>query len=173
MFWIEDVAPAMAQDVNLSRFFKGNLDEDPDAALQALMRAILIRTQFMPTVRHVIGWRVLKQSSAEAEGWTARVRDYAGVFGLFFMGVEPTPGWTTGSFGLCYFPDPQESLVERCSLQAAAFTQRDDYHSLHPGFPAAPGRCASFSASAACCYPSVRIGVLWCWFWKVFPRSAR
>ena len=52
----------MAPDVNLSRFFKGNLDEDPSAALQALMRAILIRTQFLPTVRHIIGWRGLKQS---------------------------------------------------------------------------------------------------------------
>ena len=115
--------------MNLSRFFKGDLGENPEAALQALMRAILIRTQFLPTVRHVIGWRGLKQSSAEVEGWTARVKDMAGVFGLFFMGIEPTPGWITGSFGLCYFPDPQEELVERFSLQAVAFTQHDDYHS--------------------------------------------
>jgi len=115
--------------VNLSLFFKGNPDEDPDAALQALMRAILIRTQFLPTVRHVIGWRGLKQSLAEVEGWTAKIRDYAGVFGLFFMGIETTPGWITGSFGLSYFPDPQEPLVERFSLQAAALTQREDYRS--------------------------------------------
>lgn len=117
----------MAPDVNLSRFFKGNLDEDPNAALQALMRAILIRTQFLPTVRHIIGWRGLKQSSAGMEGWTAKVRDYAGVFGLFFMGIEPVEGWTTGCFGLCYFPDSAEALVERCSLRAAAFTQTEDY----------------------------------------------
>lgn len=113
----------------LSHLFRGNLKEAPDAAVQELMRAILIRTQFLPTVRHIIGWRGLKQSSAEVEGWTARVKDAAGVFGLFFMRMEPTPGWTTGSFGLCYFPDPQEELVERFSLQAAAFTQRDDYRS--------------------------------------------
>jgi len=117
----------MAQDVNLSLFFKGNFDEDPDAALQALMRAVLIRSQFLPTVRHVIGWRGLKQSSGAVEGWTSKIRDYPGVFGLVFMGIEPTPGWTGGLFGLCYFPDSAEALVERCSLRAAAFTQSGDY----------------------------------------------
>ena len=138
----------MAPDVNLSRFFKGNLDEDPDAALQALMRAILIRTQFMPTVRHVIGWRGLKQSSAEAEGWTAKVRDYAGVFGLVFMGVEPIPGWTTGRFGLCYFPDTAESLVERCSLRAAAFTQTEEYRHCIRDFLRYPEMCELFGVGS-------------------------
>jgi G3E family GTPase len=130
--------------VNLNRFFKGNLDEDPGAALEGLMRAMLIRTQFLPTVRHVIGWRGLKQSSAEMEGWTARIRDYGGVFGLFFIGVEPTPGWITGSFGLCYFPDPQELLVERFSLQAVAFTQQDDYHCRIREFQRHPEMMAPF-----------------------------
>ena len=134
----------MAPDVTLSRFFKGNLDEDPNAALQALMRAILIRTQFLPTVRHIIGWRGLKQSSAGMEGWTAKVRDYAGVFGLFFMGIEPVEGWTTGCFGLCYFPDSAEALVERCSLRAAAFTQTEDYRHCIRDFLQHPEMCELF-----------------------------
>ena len=134
----------MALDVNLSHFFKGDLDEDPDAALQALMRAILIRSQFLPTVRHAIGWRGLKQLSAEIEGWTAKIRDCAGVFGLFFMGVEPTPGWTTSCFGLCYFPDPEEALVERCSLRAAAFIQTADYRQCIRDFLQHPDMCDLF-----------------------------
>jgi G3E family GTPase len=117
----------MAPDVNLNLFFKGDLAENTGAALQALMRAILTRAQFLPTVRHVIGWRGLKQSVDAVEGWTAKIKDHAGVFGLFFMGVEPVPGWATGRFGLCYFPDPSEALVERYSVRAAAFTQTDDY----------------------------------------------
>jgi G3E family GTPase len=138
----------MVPDINLSRFFKGNLDEDPAAALQELMRAILVRTQFLPTVRHVIGWRGLKQSSAEVEGWTARVRDCAGVFGLFFMGVEPTPGWATGLFGLCYFPDTAEALVERCSLKAAAFTQAGDYRHCIRDFLQHPEMCELFGVGS-------------------------
>lgn len=93
------------------------------------MRAILVRAQFQPTVRHVIGWRGLKQSVAGVEGWTAKVAGHSGVFGLFYLDLEPTPGWISARFGLCYFPDPQEPLVERFSLQAAAVTQREDYHS--------------------------------------------
>jgi len=138
----------MAPDVDLSRFFKGDLDEDPEAGLQALMRAILIRTQFLPTVRHVIGWRGLKQASAATEGWTAKIRDYAGVFGLFFMGIEPTPGWTTGCFGLCYFPDPEEALVEQYSLKTVAFTQSADYRHCIRDFLRNPEMCDLFGVGS-------------------------
>jgi hypothetical protein len=112
------------------------------------MRAILIRTQFLPTVRHVIGWRGLKQSSAGVEGWTAKVRGCAGVFGLFFMGIEPTPGWTTGGFGLCYFPDAAEPLVERCSLRAAAFTQTENYQHCIRDFLQHPEMCELFGVGS-------------------------
>ena len=113
------------------------------------MRTILIRTQFLPTVRHVIGWRGLKQSSAEAEGWTARIRDYAGVFGLFFMGVEPTPGWTTGSFGLCYFPDTAGAAGGAMfSLKAAAFTQTEDYRHCIRDFLQHPEMCELFGVGS-------------------------
>ncbi len=134
----------MAPDMNLSSFFKGDLDQDPGAGLQAIMRSILIRTQFLPAVRHVIGWRGLKQSAAAAEGWTAKIRGYSGVFGLFFMGVEPLPGWITGIFGLCYFPDPAEALVERYSLRAAAFTQSADYWPCVRDFLQHPEMCELF-----------------------------
>ena len=130
--------------MNLDGFFRGDLDGDPGAALRTLMRAILIRTQFLPTVRHVIGWRGLKQSSAEPEGWTAKISGCAGVFGLFFVGVEPVEGWNTGRFGLCYFPDTAEPLVERCSLRAAALTQAEDYRNLIRDFPLHPEMCDLF-----------------------------
>ncbi len=91
------------------------------------MRSVLVRTNFVPGVRHVIGWRGLKESHTSVEGWTARVKGPAGVFGIYFSGSEQAAGWIDGSFALCYFPDPQEELVEQCSLQAGAYTQRQDY----------------------------------------------
>jgi G3E family GTPase len=134
----------MAPDVNLSSFFKDDLDQDPGAGLQAIMRSILIRTQFLPAVRHVIGWRGLKQSAAAVEGWTAKIRGYSGVYGLFYMGLEPLPGWITGLFGLCYFPDPEEAIVEQFSLRAAAFTQTADYWPSVRDFLQHPEMCELF-----------------------------
>jgi G3E family GTPase len=134
----------MAPDLDLSSLFKGDLDQDPGAGLQAIMRSVLIRTQFLPAVRHVIGWRGLKQSAAVVEGWTAKINGYPGVFGLFFMGVEPLPEWITGHFGLCYFPDPAEALVERYSLRAAAFTQNADYWPCVRDFLQHPEMCELF-----------------------------
>jgi len=117
----------MTMDVNLSLFFKGSLEQDPDAGIQELIRALLVRTNFVPAVRRPIGWRGLKQSPAAVECWTAKIHGFAGIYGFFFDGLDPVPGWVRGRFVLNYFPDPDEELVERCSLQAAALTQAKDY----------------------------------------------
>jgi len=117
--------------VKLRDFFQGDVRTDAGGAVQELMRAILVRAQFVPGVRHALGWRGLKQSvTAEGEGWTARIADFAGVFGLRFSGIEDSPGWLVGTFGLSYFPGADEVLVEHCSLRAAACTQRPDYMTL-------------------------------------------
>lgn len=113
---------------SLDHFFKSEKNENPAVTLQALLRAILYRTQFQLATRRAIGWRGMKhQVAAGAEGWTARITGNKGVFGLFFLGTEPVPKWFACRFGLCYFPQHQESLVERFSLQAAAVTQQDNY----------------------------------------------
>ena len=117
--------------MELRHFFQGNLRSAAEGAVQELMRAILVRAQFVPGVRYALGWRGLKQSvTAGAEGWTARIAGYDGVFGLCFTGMEDAPGWVVGTFGLSYFPGAGEELVERTSLRAAACTQRPDYMSL-------------------------------------------
>ena len=111
----------------LPSFFKGDIQSRPEAGIQELMRAILVRTNFVPVVRRLIGWRGLKQLTAAVECWTAKIHGFAGVYGFFFDGLDPAPGWVRGRFVLNYFPDPEEELVERCSLQAAALTQTKDY----------------------------------------------
>ena len=117
--------------MELRHFFQGDIRSDAAGAVQELMRAILVRAQFVPGVRHGLGWRGLKQSiTVEREGWTARIAGYDGVFGLCFTGIEDAPGWVIGTFGLSYFPAGDEALVELCSLRAAARTQRPDYMTL-------------------------------------------
>jgi G3E family GTPase len=108
-------------------FFQGDIQSRPEAGIQELLRAILVRTNFVPAVRRLIGWRGLKQATAAVECWTAKIHGFAGLYGFFFDGLNPAPGWVRGRFVLNYFPDPDEELVERCSLQAAALTQAKDY----------------------------------------------
>jgi len=113
--------------MQLEHFYRDDPQAPSEARLQALMRAIVIHIQFLPALRHALGWRGLKQCVAAVEGWTARVQGCAGVFGLSFEGAAPGAAWLAGSFGLCYFPDPEEPLVENFSVRAAAYTQREDY----------------------------------------------
>lgn len=46
--------------------FPRNLIDTPEAAAQEVMKAVLMRTNFVPVLRHVIGWRGLKQGSGNA-----------------------------------------------------------------------------------------------------------
>ncbi len=117
--------------MKLRDFFRGDIRNDAQSAMQELLRAILIRAQFDPGARHALGWRGLKQSVTTAiEGWTARIDGYAGVFGICFNSSKKENGWVIGAFNLSYFPDAEEALVERCSLRAAAYSQRPEYMSL-------------------------------------------
>ncbi len=130
--------------MNLENFFRGDLEEDPGGALPTLLGAMMIRTQFLPTVRHIVGWRGMRPSPAEPQGWTAKIGGFSGVFGLVFVGVEDVPGWAAGRFGLCYFPEPEEALVERCSLEAVALTQAGDYRDRIREFQRQPEMCGLF-----------------------------
>ncbi len=109
------------------------------------MRGFLVRTNFVPGVRHVIGWRGLAELHTSVEGWTARIKGPAGVFGMYFSGTGKATKWINGSFTVCYFPDPQEELVEQCSLQAGAYTQRQDYLSHIRDFLKYPHLCELFN----------------------------
>jgi G3E family GTPase len=131
--------------MKLKDFFPTNLRSSPEQGLQELMRGFLIRTNFVPGVRHVIGWRGLKETFTSVEGWTAKIKGFSGVFGMYFDACVPLGDWLNATFALLYFPDPQEELVEYCSLQAGAITQQEDYLLHVRDFLRHPQLCALFS----------------------------
>ena len=131
--------------MNLRKLHPTNIGSSPETGIQELMRNFLVRTNFVPGVRHVIGWRGLKDASSAVEGWTAKIKDSAGVFGIYFEKVEMVDGWINGRFGLNYFPDPEEELVELFSLQAGIYTQNDNYMLHIRDFLSYPELCELFN----------------------------
>jgi len=109
------------------------------------MRGFLVRTNFVPGVRHVIGWRGLKETFTNVEGWTAKIKGFAGVFGMHFDACAPLGDWLNATFAVLYFPDPQEELVEHCSLQAGIYAQQEDYLLHVRDFLRHPEICALFN----------------------------
>jgi len=136
------IGPAI---MNLNQLYPTDIVSSPEQGLQELMRGFLVRTNFVPGVRHVIGWRGLKETFTNLEGWTAKIKGFAGVFGLYFDACAPLGDWLNATFALLYFPDPQEELVEYCSLQAGATTQQEDYLVHVRDFLRYPELCALFS----------------------------
>jgi G3E family GTPase len=113
--------------MQLRKLHPNSILSSPETGIQELMRSFLMRTNFVPGVRHVIGWRGLKDSSSDLIGWTAKIKGLSGVFGVYFDRLEIVAGWIGGQFGLNYFPDPDEELVESLSLQAGVYAQKNYY----------------------------------------------
>ena len=122
-----------------------NISSSPESGIQELMRHFLMRTNFVPGVRHVIGWRGLKDSSSDVGGWTARIKDYSGVFGISYNKFELVDTWINGRFAVNYFPDPEEELVDLFSLQAGFYAQKDEYLSHIRNFLLYPKLCQLFN----------------------------
>ncbi len=117
----------------------------PETGIQELLRIFLMRTNFVPGIRHVIGWRGLKDSSSIVVGWTAKIKGFSGVFGIHFDKSETVAGWINGRFEVDYFPDPDEELAELFSLQAGIYTQKGDYLSHVRDFLLYPELCELFN----------------------------
>jgi G3E family GTPase len=116
----------------------GKIVEDPATAMPDLLQYFLSRIQFVPNTRFSIGWRGIKPSERFENGWTFKVSGFKGVYGLCYDNASESTGWLNGSFGMSYFPHPEEELVERFSLAAAYQTQQPDYFEKIREFMAHP-----------------------------------
>jgi len=119
--------------------------EKPELLLQGMLRNVLIQTNFVPGVRHVIGWRGLKDSSLNVDAWTARIRDLPGIFGIYYNNMGEKADWINGQFFLNYFPNPKEDVVEQFSLPAGISTQQEDYYEYVRDFLLHPDMCNMFN----------------------------
>ena len=98
-----------------------------EAGFQELLRNLFIKTNFVPGIRHIIGWRGLKDSSGEYEAWTAKVKEMNGIYGISYNGASMKEGVYRGDFSLFYFPHPDEELVENFSIPAGMAVFDEDY----------------------------------------------
>lgn len=113
----------------LSNILPENVLEEPERGLREIMRAVIMRPNFIPGTRYRIGWRGLKDSSVtdRQPAWTARIAGLPGVTGLAFDRFFQTGDWTLGRFELYYFPAVREDRADGLSIAALAFAEADSY----------------------------------------------
>jgi len=103
---------------HLSTLLPPAIMDDPKESAYELVRAVLIRSTYIPGVRHRLGWcgihEVVTQESRPGS-ITAKINDRPGVFALH--PIDGTPG--RGSrFSLSYFPGSDEDILEQYSIEA-------------------------------------------------------
>ena len=108
--------------------------------MAGLVRSILMRSNFVMHQRQALGWRGLRPACRGGDGWTCRIEGKEGVYGIYFTGEEATGDGLSGTFSLCYFPEPEEEIIDNYSVQAALYTQFPQYNGMvrdflsHPDF---------------------------------------
>jgi len=135
---MEDLMPDTCKHFFLDSLLPPSVAENPEDAAYELVRAVLIRSTYIPGVRHRLGWCGIHEAVAPENrpgSLTARVNDWPGVFALH--PEAPGPGQVS-RFGLSYFPAPDEDLVERFSIEAGIRALAPDFMEQVRGFSRHP-----------------------------------
>ena len=112
----------------LSEIHPGKLVDNTNDWFRGLLRSLLMRTNFMVNVRHRRGWRGLKATVRNEEGWTCRIHNSKGVYGIAFDHSPKNNGWFLGNYKVYYFPTKEEEdVIEKFSLEAAVACQQPEY----------------------------------------------
>ena len=101
--------------------------ENVERTAAELPWAVLMRVNFIPGVRQRLGWRGLRQCSLTSGGLTAKVAGRSGVFGVAREYASDHESRGYAEFGLYYFPDPAEELLEAFSIAACQVALQDDF----------------------------------------------
>jgi G3E family GTPase len=116
--------------------------DDPVESSYELVRAVLIRSTYIPGVRHTLGWRGIHEvvtPGSRPGSITAKINHRPGVFALHPVDTDTGQG---SRFSLSYFPSPEEDLVESFSIEAGIqalapdFLDRVRQFSNHPDLTA-------------------------------------
>ena len=100
---------------------------NPNRAAFELVRAVLIRSTYIPGVRHRLGWCGIHEDvtpGIRPGSITARINDRPGVFAL--SPVDPAPKFGS-CFSLAYFPAPDEEIIEAFSVEAGIQALKPDF----------------------------------------------
>jgi len=120
--------------------------EKPKTLAYELVRAVLVRANFNPGIRHRLGWRGIQEiplAGGMPGCMTLKTGNRPGVFGFWPQPRNASPeapldkeGWA--QFALAYFPDPEESLVESFSIEAGLEVMSENFIERVRCFPLDP-----------------------------------
>ncbi|MBI9092671.1 MAG: GTP-binding protein [Desulfobacterium sp.] len=116
-------------NVSLTALVPPSALETPREAAFELVRAALVRSNQIPGVRHRLGWCGIHEvvtPDARPGTLTARLNAMPGVYGLLPLDSCPSPD-PKACFSLCYFPAPDEALLESFSIQAGIEALKPDF----------------------------------------------
>lgn len=131
--------------MNLQELKPGFKLENPSQDLPDLLGYILTRIQFVPHIRHSLGWRGMVQSTKHDYSWTAKVDTCQGVFGVYLDEVDTNVnGWAQATYRICYFPDTDERITERFSSAVKEFVEDANYAKRIREFTSEPEMAAAF-----------------------------
>ena len=124
--------------ITLKTLLPPALLDNPKLVAIELPRALMTRANFIPGVRHRLGWRGVRDCAKGGGGLTVRVTGMPGVYGVETLAADGQRDAGRATFGISYFPMPDEDLIESFSIDAGLAAQAGDYlervreFTLHP-----------------------------------------
>ena len=121
--------------MNLEKLLPGKIKPENSDDMQNIFKNIIYLTNYFPALRTGLGWKGIFRIVHERECWTVRVKSFPGIYGIIYNRGAVTADYVVSSFSIFYFPDPDDDILEKISLNGALLSQQDDYISLIREFP--------------------------------------
>lgn len=121
--------------IDLSKLLPPDCQNDPSQAAEQLLRAAMMRVNFIPGVRQRLGWRGMRACPQSPMSQTAKIVDQEGVYGLKPEGSAINDHTAISTFSLFYFPQKDEDPLDDMSLAAGMAAYSPQYSDIIRDFP--------------------------------------
>ena len=120
---------------DLNKLLPPDSQSDPSLAASQLLRAAMMRVNFIPGVRQRLGWRGMRACPQSPMAQTAKIAQRDGVYGIKPETQADLDGMGLATFSLFYFPQATDALINSMSLAAGMTAYSPHYDDLIREFP--------------------------------------
>jgi G3E family GTPase len=100
---------------------------DPGSGMPRLLINMITRACYSKPFKKRSGWQGMSQTQSSGCAWTFKIRNRPGLFGVSHVKTEKHGQSQAAEFMICYFPRPDEEMVDLINLRAAITVHQPGY----------------------------------------------
>lgn len=104
-----------------------NLMSAPEQGAPQLFINMITRACYSKKFKRLSGWKGMSRTHSSAAAWTFKIKNRPGIYGVSHVRTQKKTDRQVSEFMICYFPGPDEAMLDVMNLGAAMAVHRPGY----------------------------------------------